>query len=159
MGVIYFRGFHWDTTCLQQSQTLPRSVNPSLIQNCLGLDCAACICKKNRTKSITPEWFWNAIEPLTLVAYDNPLDCNRNLCWLDNCSLAKDLGMIHHKCGYWVLPLPGLECASPLKWKGQQIATTGNRPIHSPTLTSTIPMYVLNWFEPLLIMIMYFRLA
>ena len=61
--------------------------------------------QENRMPAITPEWFWNAIEPLTLLANNNPWKCNRNLCWLNNCSLGNDLGMTHYKCGtvgYWV---------------------------------------------------------
>ena len=88
----------------------------------------------NRIKSITHEWFWDALEPLNLMAHNNSWDCTKDLCWFRNCSIGHSRHTAGYKCGRngsWMSLHWGMTCASPREWKGQDIAgnTQGPFPI------------------------------
>ena len=80
----------------------------------------------NHIKSITHEWFWNAIEPLTIVADNNSWHCSRDLCWLKNCNFGHSFDSTGYRCGSRIGSLLSLswrmECTSPLEWKGRDVA-------------------------------------
>ena len=79
----------------------------------------------NCIKSITHDWFRDALEPLNLVAHNNSWDCTKDLCWLRNCTFGHFGHTAGYKCGgigSWMSLHWGMTCASPREWKGQDIA-------------------------------------
>ena len=72
----------------------------------------------NCIKSITHEWFWEALEPLILVAHNNSWDCTKDLCWLRKCSFGHSHNSAGYECGRigsWMSLHWGMVCASPLE--------------------------------------------
>ena len=76
--------------------------------------------------SMTHELFSKARTHLTFSADNNPWNCGKGLCWLEQCTLDSGLYSLY-QCGRTrcILPKVGLVCASPPAWMSLEIALTG----------------------------------